>query len=228
MTRQETGLETLIENGRLPETPHFPEITSWADLLAVVELLRTEPHDYKTFVLDTLNGAERLCHEHVCQRDFGGDWSNKGFMNYQAGYRVALADWRDFLSRLDTLRNDRSMAIFALSHSKIATFKSPDSADFDRYQAAMHAETWALTHQWADAVLFGYFETLVDAARGATKGKAAGGTYRMMRTERTATMDAKNRMGLPETIEMGNSADEAWANFMKAAKEARGGNTDGQ
>ena len=39
MTRGETGLETLIDAGRVPETAHFPEIESWPDLLAAVEAL---------------------------------------------------------------------------------------------------------------------------------------------------------------------------------------------
>src|SRR4051812_44233252 len=56
MTRGETGLETLIDAGRVPETPHLPEIASWPDLLAAVTALATEPHDFKTLVIDALNG----------------------------------------------------------------------------------------------------------------------------------------------------------------------------
>lgn len=221
MTRQETGLETLIDSGRLPEVPHFPEVTTWTELLEAIDVLRNQTHEYKTLVLDTLNGAERLCHEHVCMREYGGEWGNKGFGSYQAGYKVSLADWRELLTRFDALRAEKQMAVVALSHTKIVTFKSPDTADFDRYQAALHPETWAITHQWADAVLFGYFETVVDAQKGASKGKAAGGTFRMMRTERTATIDAKNRMGLPAEIEMGNSAAEAWTAFTNALRAGK-------
>jgi hypothetical protein len=34
MTRGETGLLTLIDAGRIPETAHFPELGTWPDLLA--------------------------------------------------------------------------------------------------------------------------------------------------------------------------------------------------
>src|SRR5215207_8519510 len=76
MTRGETGLQTLIDAGRVPPTPHFPELQSWVDLLGAVEALRSGDHDHRTLVIDTVNGAERLCHEHVCARDFGGRWGN--------------------------------------------------------------------------------------------------------------------------------------------------------
>ena len=42
-----------------------------------------------------------------------------------------------------------------------------------------------------------------------------------MYTERSAAYDAKNRLGLPGEIEMGNSAAEAWAEFMAAIKAGR-------
>src|SRR4051794_21872097 len=125
MTRGETGLTTLIDAGRVPETPHFPEIANWPDLLSAVEAIRTEPHEYRTLVLDALNGAERLCHEHVCDREFGGRWGRDGFTSFMTGYEVSLADWRAFLTALDRLRAERRMAILALCHSKISQYKNP-------------------------------------------------------------------------------------------------------
>src|SRR5262249_53524348 len=61
MTRGETGLVTLIDSGQVPETAHFPELATWTDLLGAIEALTSEAHDYRTLVIDTLNGAERLC-----------------------------------------------------------------------------------------------------------------------------------------------------------------------
>src|SRR5262245_61106155 len=57
MARGETGLETLIDTGRLKEVPHFPECTSWDDLLSAIDSLAKEQHAYKTLVIDTMNGC---------------------------------------------------------------------------------------------------------------------------------------------------------------------------
>jgi len=224
-TRQETGLETLIDNGRLPEVPHFPEVTSWEMLLGAIETLTVESHEYRTLVIDTLNGAERLCHEHVCARDFGGDWTDRGFEGYKRGYEVSLADWRGFLVALDRLRAERRMSLVCLCHTKIETFKNPTGPDYDRFQGALYKSTAALTNQWADVVLFGNFEVSVTAVQenkktGVQKGKGTG-SARILYCQQDASMVCKNRLGLPAEIDMGSTAAEAWANFLAAVKQGR-------
>jgi hypothetical protein len=226
MTRGETGLTTLIDAGQLPPTPHLPEAETWADLLAAVRLLRTEKHDYKTLVLDTANGAERLMHEWVCERDFDGEWGERGFGSYMRGYEVALADWRMFLNSLDELRKEKGMTIFFLLHTRIKTFKNPSGADYDRYAPEMHEKTWGLTKGWLDCILFGNFEVTVKqgtkVADASKKGKAAELSHRILYTNSdNPTFDAKNRMGLPDEIEMGDSARVGWSNLATAIKESR-------
>lgn len=225
-TRQETGLEALIENGQLPETPHFPESANWDAVIGAIETLAVEPHEYRTLVLDTINGAERLCHEFVCARDFAGDWSDRGFEGYKRGYETSLADWRVLLSGLDRLRVERKMSIVCLCHTKTETFKNPTGPDYDRFQGSMYKSTMALTNQWVDCILFGNFEVTVGAVQenkktGVQKGKGAGGKQRVLYCQQDASMVAKNRMGLPSEILMGDSPAEGWANFLAAVKAGR-------
>src|SRR6185312_1457365 len=172
-SRGETGLETLIQSQLLPETPSFPEAHNWSDITDAVDLLLAEDHPYRTLVIDTLNGAERLCFEHVCVRDFGGDWGERGFASYGKGPQVAVADWLMFLQKLDRLRTEKKMTIFALSHAKVTTFKNPEGADYDRYQAEMDKNIYGVTSKWADAILFGNFQVTVNTKRASDgKGKA--------------------------------------------------------
>jgi len=225
-TRGETGLDTLISNGQLPQTPHFPEIQTWDELTAAIRFLIDEQHPYRTLVLDTVNGAERLCYEHVCHRDFNDEWGDKGFGGYQRGYEVSQAEWRMFLNALDDLRRAKNMTVFFLIHTKVKTFKNPEGADFDRWAPDMHEKCWGLTHKWLDCVLFGNFETVVSLAKSdkgdvTKKGKAATDSCRMLYTQQRPAFDAKNRLGLPEEIEMGNSATEAWQALTAAIKSSR-------
>lgn len=225
MAKGETGLETLIDAGRLPEIPHFPETMTWADALSQLQWLLTAEHPHRCLIVDTLNGMERLCHEHVCETQFGGRWGKDGFTSYQQGYDVSLADWRMLLAEFDALRN-KGMSVICLCHTKVAPFRNPEGADYERYQAAMHPKTWELTARWADMIGFMNFETFVDESNKA-RPKGKGGQVRMMYTERHAAYDAKNRFGLPEQIELGNSAEEGWNNFtaaLKAARQEKGSN----
>ena len=222
-TSGETGLETLIDAGQLKATPHFPEIQTWEQLLSVLETLTNEDHQYRTLVIDTLNGAERLCHEFVCQRDFGNDWGERGFAGYQRGFEVSLAEWRRFLAMLDTLRAQRNMSILTLCHTRITPFSNPEGADYDRYSPDMHRKTWGLCHKWADCVLFLNYETFVNEQDSKKKGKASSTQSRVLYTERHAAYDAGNRLGLPPEIDMGSSGAEAWQNFINSLKAARNG-----
>lgn len=217
--RGETGLETLIDEGRVKPTPHYPEIMSFSDTLAVLDDLATSQHDYKTLVLDTFNGFERLCHEEVCRRDYKNDMTEKGFLSYARGYETSLVDWRLFLSALDRLRESRRMAIVGFCHTKVSPFKNPTGPDYDRYRPDMHDKTWGLTHKWADAVLFINFETFTVEEDGKSKGR--GGSQRIMYCERTAAYDAKNRHGLPAEIDLGSTPDEAWKAFCAARAAGR-------
>lgn len=226
MTRGETGLTSLIDAGQLPETPHFPEIQSWPELLAAVKFLRTGEHKFKTLVLDTANGAERLMHEFVCDRDFDGEWGEKGFGSYQKGYEVALADWRMFENSLDDLRKERGMTIFMLLHTRIRSFKNPSGADYDRYTPEMHEKTWGLTKGWLDCILFGNFEVTVRAGKkvadASGKGKASEVSVRVLCTQSDNPIyDAKNRLGLPPEIEMGDSPEAGWKALSLAVKAGR-------
>lgn len=217
----ETGLQTLIDNGQVKETPYFPETRNWTDLRSQVQTLITEEHDFKTCVLDTANGFERVCHEHVCKTQFGGDWGEKGFASFNKGYDISLTPWLELLADLDKLRQTRKMQIIFLAHSQITTFQNPEGPDYNRYQADMNRKTWGITCKWTDYVIFANFHSVASKEKGDTKAKGRGGKTRVMYTERSAAFDAKNRCMLPAEIEMGTTPAEAWANFRNAIEESR-------
>lgn len=225
-SKGETGLETLIDANQLRETPHFPECKTWEETLGAIDYLATSDHEFKTLVIDTVNGAERLCHEHVCSRDFQNDWTDRGFLSYNKGFEVSLSDIRGFLSALDNVRAAKGMTVFLLCHTKVKNFKNPDGPDYDRYQPDMHEKTWGLVHKWADVVMFGAFSATVVGQRGkeetdvSKRGKGTGGQTRILYTSRRAAWDAKNRLGLPEEIDMGHSPAEAFASFKAEIKSA--------
>lgn len=222
MGRGETGLETLIDNGQIPDTPHYPELQTWPEVMAAMADLEREEHQYKTLIVDTVNVLERLCHEEVCRKSFNNDWSDKGFMGYHRGFEIALADWREFLIAVDRLRENKRMGFIGLCHTKVHNFKNPEGPDYDRYVPAVHSKTWELTARWADMILFANYETFVQAERGA-RPKGQGGQNRILYTERSAAFDAKHRHGLPTEIEMGGDGRNSWNVFQKALVEAKKG-----
>jgi hypothetical protein len=222
MTRGEDGLLTLMNAGRLPPTAHFPDdLHRWDQLRAVTCALRDEDHDRKTFVVDTANGAARLLAEHVCCEHFGDSWT--AFDSYGKGHQVCVAEWIAWLADLDRLREDRSMSIILLSHAEVKSFKNPAGADYDRYQPEMPKPIWSVTHKWGDVILFGSFKVhaQVEGSGKDKKVKGQGGNQRVLYAGESAAFLAGNRYGLPHEISCGNSAADAWKNFVEQMKKAR-------
>ncbi len=212
MSRGETGYDTLLGSRLVPQVP-AEEVADWSDLLGWIDDLAADPQGRETLVLDTVGGFERLCHEHVCTTYFSGDWTKKGFQNYQEGYTLAVTDWIDLLSRLDRLRA-KGVIILWLGHSRVQNYKNPLGADFDRFVCDCHTKTWSVTHRWCDAVLFGNFLTVMDNNKEAErtgKGKSIGGTDRVLFTERRDTYDAKNRYGMKKEIWLTDGPSASWA-----------------
>lgn len=220
---QEDGINTLKASKLVDaQIPVLPPVSQWADVLGQAESLAAEDHDYKTLVVDTLGGLERLCHTFVCDRDFNGDWGEKGFASYAKGFDVSLPEWRRLLIAFDRLRNERRMMIVGLSHSIVRPFKNPIAEDYDRYIVDLHHKTWSVTSKWADMVLFANYYVAIDKGkRGKDRPKGKGGQDRVMHTEYEAAFDAKNRHSLPSEITMGTSGKEAWANLVSETTKGK-------
>src|SRR5690606_23939606 len=92
MARGETGYETLLGSNRVPTLPRI-SVDNWLDLLASVSDVAKNPGDIKTLVLDALGGFETLCHEHICNTEYKGDWGEHGFGSFQRGYTVSASEW---------------------------------------------------------------------------------------------------------------------------------------
>lgn len=218
MARGETGYETLLGSGSVPTVPRTL-INSWPELIAFLDTqIEQQELPYKTLALDALGGFERLCHEFVCQRDFKGDWGDKGFSSFQKGYEIAIADWLKLLHKLDQI-HAKGVMLLLLGHTQIKPFKNPMGEDFDRYISDIHHKTWGVTHKWADAAFFGTYLTVVDKISGRAKG--IGGADRVIYTQRRDAFDAKNRYGMPEEISIPNDPAQIWSTLWQHIYERK-------
>jgi hypothetical protein len=176
MSPGETGLNTLMSSGQLSgEIPNL-EIDCWENYLGMIDQLTTEKHGRETLVVDTINGMEKLANVFTCNRDYGGDFGEKGFMSYQSGYRaVAMGAWKESLVALDKLRRERNMLIVLLAHTGAAKVPNPMGVDYQKFAPAFDGRwAWESTYAWADVVLFADFDFDVIKEKGETKGKGRG------------------------------------------------------
>jgi hypothetical protein len=212
---------------------HFPLAESFEEVIEDLASLHKEPHDYQTVVLDSLDWLERLIWDQVCA-EYGVKSIEKADGGYAKGYTHAVTPWREVLTRLDTLRNDRGMVIILIAHARVEKFEDPESAAYDRYSPRLHKHATALVTEWADAVLFATrkFRTETeDAGFNRTRTIAAplgkDGGERIIRTVGSPACIAKNRYSLPGELPLSWDALVAAMSAATSTTTSEGANPNG-
>lgn len=226
MTRGEDGLLTLIDSKQIESVDFLtskpngldpkPTIDTWEDAKKCLSELICYDKTYDTLVIDTFNGLVQLMAESVCKRHYDGDFDKFNF--YLAGdKRLSQSELPDFIELCERLRAQHQMTIVLLMHSQIKMTNNPEGENYDRWELTLAKFTKAVTERWVDAILFGGYRTFISMkSKNALKGKAEGGTQRVIHTTRTAAIDAGNRLGITDIIECGDTAEEAFTNFVSA------------
>ncbi|MBY5992492.1 ATP-binding protein [Ferrimonas balearica] len=188
----------------------FPLVKSFSDLMSAADSLLRGDHHFQTVVIDSLDHIEPLIWAETCRRHGWQDIESPG---YGKGYVSASEVWREFLSAIDALRNERHMGIIYLAHDEVRQVNDPMSEPYDRHQIKLHKRASELAQEWVDCVLFATKKLVIvqdDAgfnkkiARGVSTGQ------RVMLTHGEPAYLAKNRYNLPAELPL------EWAAFENA------------
>jgi hypothetical protein len=195
---QEQGLTGLDHIARV-NPAHFGEVVE------LVDSLIAEKPEYQTLVIDTTDWLERSIHQYVCARDKQPGIEGYGFGK---GYKIAEQELVLLLSKLDALRERWKTGIILLSHVQIKAFTDPSGETWDRYEMKGHKGFCGILREWPDACLFAVYEVFKQKERGSNVERTIGGG-RIVHTQWSPGWDAKNRLALPEVIELSYEAFDA-------------------
>ena len=193
----------LEESTKYLDVARFdPGPRSWEELLSMVEWCSLGNMERgSTLVVDTLDAAEALCAAHVVAGD--PKWTSIESPGYGKGYKMLQEEFASLTRALDLVVS-AGVNVCCTAHAKIAKFELPDElGQFDRYAMKLtetkSVSVSAIVREWADAVLFANFESIVMRDEKSGKAKATG-SKRVLHTEHDACWDAKNRWGLPAKL----------------------------
>ncbi|WPB83122.1 ATP-binding protein [Sediminicoccus rosea] len=192
-------LQTEDGLGRIEATT-FGLLRSFDEIMEALGALYSEPHDFQTLVVDSLDWLEPLVWRHTAQTHNQPDIESFG---YGKGYLAALDTWRSFLDGVNALRDERGMGVILIAHAEIKRFDSPETEPYDRYQPKLHRSASALVQEHVDAVLFAnYRVSTLKSDVGFNKKVVRGvsGGDRLLHTAERPAFLAKNRFGLAETL----------------------------
>jgi AAA domain len=195
------SLWLLFEQG-LPRGIEVETLTGVDGYEGALNALRgvySEPHEYQTLVIDTVDALEPFIHEWVCA-DQGV--KNIEQLSFGKGYVLADAAWRRLLGALSAIRAKRKMMIVMVCHATIDRIDDPRAPSFTSYAPRLHRRARALCMDAADIVGFLAEELrVVTDDRGFNERvRATSDTRRFLFVEGTPAFSAKNRYGMPAKI----------------------------
>lgn len=188
------------------EADAFPLCNTFEEVLEALRLLEEEDHDYKTVCIDSLDWTERLVWEktaRIHEKDSIDSW------DFYKGYSLCLKQWNEILTPLQRL-SEGGMNVVLIAHCKTERFDNPQTDAYDRFVPRLHKNASALVQEWCDEVLFAAFKVYT---RKTGKGfnettKGVGKDERLFHTTEKPSHQAKNRLGMPEEIQL--SFAEYW------------------
>jgi hypothetical protein len=194
------------------EVDAFPKPKNYSEARAALDTLAKEDHEYRTLVIDSLDWLEPMIWAHTCEQN---KWQSIEQPGYGRGYVEALRYWREFLDRVNYLRDAKRMATVMIGHSAVKRFEAPDSEGFDRFVIKLQAKACDLISEHSDAIFFANhkYTTIKTEERGRTRVRGRGDGSRVMYTEERPAWIAKNRFDLPPEMPLD------WSVFMAELKK---------
>ena len=192
----------------------FPLAKSFDDIMSALQSLYTEPHDFQTLVVDSLDWLEPLVWAQVCKTHNVPSIESLG---YGKGYVEALSIWRSFFEGITALRDARSMTIIMIAHSQIVRIEDPSMPAYDSHDLKLHKRAGALAEEFADVILYAAMQTsTVTEDKGFNNKRVRATTTgeRIMHTVGQPAFLAKNRYSLPSPLPL------AWDAFAGAMHPA--------
>lgn len=192
-----------------------PKAESFEDQMNIIRELRNEKHKFKTLAVDSLGALEPLVWEAVCKMD-GSKTIEQAQGGYGKGFVMANKLWQQMINELFALRDEKGMNIICIAHSLVKSFNDPLLPQpYDRYLLNMNEKAAALWTREVDFLGFTNYEIFLKIGQTEKRNKAFTEGKRILYTQRQPGFEAKNRLGLPEEIELDF---EVFEREMKSAK----------
>lgn len=179
------------------QVDHFPLATKYEDVLAAIDSLYNDQHQFKTVALDSLDWLENMIWRDVESKHDAKE------LAYGKGAVIAAEKWREILDGFNALRNDKGMAVILIAHTTVKRYDNPETEPYDRFQPKLQDRSNALIREWCDAVLFANYKTIVkkdDVGFNKTVARGVSTGERLLFTNERPAFMAKNRFNLPDSI----------------------------
>jgi AAA domain len=180
-----------------------PGPETWEESLALVKDIASDPGEYRSLVIDTVDPLEALATEYVLR--IGKKKALSDF-KWGDGYSAILAEWKLLLAELDTARRN-GMIVCLVGHAVVREAHDPQLGEYDQATSLLGKKVWALTKAWTDIICYANFDAAL--AEGANSARIIVTGERKLWTTRGSGYEAKNRYAIEGALPLSWPALEA-------------------
>jgi hypothetical protein len=182
-----------LDADRLERVSTFDQVTKQ------LKELGSADHNYKTVVLDTVDGIETIIQQEILsgEKTDKTRTMNKAVGGYGNAYGAALNKMLEIKDLLTHLRDVRWMNVILICHPVAKVTNDPLLGDsYTEYQLALHEKIQTELVKWVSAVLF----LAYDVGKSEKERFAVGSGARYIYTQKKPGFEAKNRYNLDPVI----------------------------
>jgi AAA domain len=191
--------------------PKLPVPKTLDELGAQIKALDEEDHDYQSIILDTLDAAEILIWQWVCD-----EGKVNSIEEYAKGYGKGFTRAREVFTRLLTRlsRMSERFNVLLIAHTHVKSIADPMlSAPYDEWEMKIQSKSAEIIRQMVDLIMFVNLETVIQKETPkARKGRGIVSGDRLLWTQPTTGFEAKNRYDLESPLEFSWAAVEEGVN----------------
>ena len=180
--------------------PKFPKVNRWSDLTEQLAEILNSKHEYKTLVIDTVDGLEAVAQKEI----LAGKGSGVNMATALGGYGKAYEEmYKLFLSVREKYLvpiRDKGMNVVLIGHETRTKIEDPITHyTYDNYTTSLHKKIKPIFQDWVSAILFATYKLLPAQGEDGTFHLEGDGG-RVLFTEERPSHIAKNRFDLPYEI----------------------------
>lgn len=170
-------------------------VSSWKEVLDVVEEFESGKGTYDTLVFDEFGDIEEMFVAEFCRR---GRKETLLDFNRGQGYYKLRAEFKLFLNRLTAIKNS-GINVGIITHAEVKTVLNPDGPDYHRFVPTVDKGNWSQLYRWCQAALF-FTKGVVAQKDKDGKVLAVSNQNDIVYCKYDALFDAKNRFNMPREI----------------------------
>jgi hypothetical protein len=188
----------LLERG-LPKgviVDAFEDVGSFDDVMAVLRDLYTDPQDYRSLIIDTVDSLEALVTEYTCRKN---GWKSIEQPAFGKGWVAVDDEWRRFIRAITAIRHKHGVIVIMLCHADVTRVDDPRAPTYTSYAPRLHRRGRGLVMDACDIVGF-LGEDLRIQTDNNDRVRASANPMRHLFVEGSPAFSAKTRFAMPAKI----------------------------